>query len=219
MIPNQDKKGPLGAFSFFFFNFFSKFKKKKFDSNERKRNALQNHRIGEGHPRIFVAICSNNIAGASYRGKTYPKNRLRVPPRVFLSTFVLLSAWSTDIWNHPRFTPAPKRSTPHPPHSLYALLRPDTKYVRTVEWEEVYSKSKSEGNQNAEERRMKILRKEKERALKVYLPDLQSVRPQNRNRNFFSGKKSVNFFIFFQFLFFYSRFSSFKDVCGTAVVW
>ena len=59
---------------------------------------------------------------------------------------------------------------------------------------------------------MKILRKEKERALKVYLPDLQSVRPQNRNRNFFSGKKSVNFFIFFQFLFFYSRLSSLKDV-------
>jgi hypothetical protein len=59
---------------------------------------------------------------------------------------------------------------------------------------------------------MKISRSEKERALKVYLPDLQSVRPQNRNRNFFSGKKSVNFFIFFQFLFFYSRFSSFKDV-------
>jgi hypothetical protein len=59
---------------------------------------------------------------------------------------------------------------------------------------------------------MKILRSEKERALKVYLPDLQSVRPQDRNRNFFSGKKSVNFFIFFQFLFFYSRFSSFKDV-------
>ena len=49
---------------------------------------------------------------------------------------------------------------------------------------------------------MKILRSEKERALKVYLPDLQSVRPQDRNRNFFSGKKSVNFFHFFSIFIF-----------------
>ena len=58
---------------------------------------------------------------------------------------------------------------------------------------------------------MKILRSEKERTLKVYLPDLQKVRPQDRNRNFFSGTKSVIIFIFFQFLFFSSKFSSFKD--------
>ena len=49
---------------------------------------------------------------------------------------------------------------------------------------------------------MKILRSEKERPRKVYLPDLQSVHPQDRNRNFFSGKKSVNFFHFFSIFIF-----------------
>ena len=49
---------------------------------------------------------------------------------------------------------------------------------------------------------MKILRSEKERALKVYLSDLQSVRPQDRNRNFFRVKNRRFFYFFFILNFF-----------------
>ena len=49
---------------------------------------------------------------------------------------------------------------------------------------------------------MKILRREKERALKVYYTTLKSVSPQDRNRTFFRGKNRCFFLFFFIFNFF-----------------